>query len=82
MDEGWTRFVFDTFNVPYTSVRDAEIRQGGLNSKFDAIILPSQQSNQIIDGNAAGTLPAEYTGRYHGSRSQKLERLCRRTVAR
>ena len=62
MDEGWTRFVFDTFNVPYSSVRDADIRQGGLNSKFDAVILPSQASTQIINGNAAGTLPAEYTG--------------------
>jgi Zinc carboxypeptidase len=62
MDEGWTRFVFDTFNVPYSSVRDADMRQGGLNAKFDALILPSQQINQIINGNAAGTFPAEYTG--------------------
>ena len=62
MDEGWTRFVFDTFNVPYRSVRDVDFRQGGLNSKFDAIIFPSQQANQIVNGHAAGTLPVEYTG--------------------
>lgn len=62
MDEGWTRFVFDTFNVPYASIRDADMRQGSLNSKFDAVILPSQQTTQILGGNAAGTLPAEYTG--------------------
>src|SRR5215213_1184318 len=62
MDEGWTRFVFDTFNVPYSSLHDADVRKGALNSKFDAIILPSQSSTQIIAGNAAGTLPAEYTG--------------------
>ena len=62
MDEGWTRFIFDTFNVPYTSIHDADVRQGGLNSKFDALILTSQQSNQIVNGNAAGTAPAEYTG--------------------
>ena len=62
MDEGWTRFVFDTFNVPYSSIRDVDIRRGGLNSKFDAVILPSQTSTQIINGNAAGTLPPEYTG--------------------
>jgi len=62
MDEGWTRFVFDTFNVPYSSIRDVDVRQGALNSKFDAIILPSQSSTQIINGNAAGSLPAEYTG--------------------
>ncbi|HJP94595.1 MAG TPA: M14 family zinc carboxypeptidase [Pyrinomonadaceae bacterium] len=62
MDEGWTRFVFDTFNVPYSSIRDADVRQGALNTKFDAVILPSQSSTQIINGNAAGTFPPEYTG--------------------
>ncbi|HSE16978.1 MAG TPA: M14 family metallopeptidase [Pyrinomonadaceae bacterium] len=62
MDEGWTRYIFDTFNVPYTSVRDADMRQGALSSKFDALIFTSQAATQIINGNATGTLPAEYTG--------------------
>ena len=62
MDEGWTRFVFDTFNVPYSSVRDADIRQGGLNSKFDVLLLPSQRATEIIEGNASGSYPQEYTG--------------------
>ena len=62
MDEGWTRYILDTFNVPYSSVRDTDIRRGGLNSKFDALILSAQSSTQIINGNVAGTLPAEYTG--------------------
>jgi hypothetical protein len=62
MDEGWTRYVFDTFNVPYFSVRDTDVRQGGLHSKFDVLILPSQASAQILGGNAAGTVPAELTG--------------------
>lgn len=62
MDEGWTRYIFDTFNVPYTSARDADIRQSGLHSKFDVLLFPSQRSGDIINGNAAGSLPAEYTG--------------------
>jgi hypothetical protein len=62
MDEGWTRYVFDTFNVPYSSVRDADVRQGSLNTKYDALIFTSQASAQIVSGNAPGTLPAEYTG--------------------
>jgi len=62
MDEGWTRFVFDTFNVPYTSMVDTDFRQGSLNSKFDAIVLPSQSSVQMVNGHVAGTFPAEYTG--------------------
>jgi hypothetical protein len=62
MDEGWTRYVFDTFNVPYTSVRDADMRKGSLNAKFDALIFPAQASTQIVSGNVPGTLPPEYTG--------------------
>ena len=62
MDEGWTRYVFDTFNVPYSSIKDGDIKQGNLASKFDVILLPSQRSREIIEGNAAGSLPAEYTG--------------------
>jgi hypothetical protein len=62
MDEGWTRYIFDTFNVPYSSVRDADMRQGALNAKYDALILTSQAATQIVNGNAAGTLPQEYTG--------------------
>ena len=62
MDEGWTRYIFDTFNVPYSSVRDTDVRQGGLHSKFDVVILTSQASAQILGGNATGTAPAEFTG--------------------
>ena len=62
MDEGWTRFVFDTFNVPYQSIVDADIRRGALSSSYDVIVLPSQRARDIVEGNAAGTYPAEFTG--------------------
>jgi hypothetical protein len=61
LDEGWTRYIFDTFNVPYESARDADIRQGGLHARFDVLLFPSQRSTEIVAGNAAGSLPAEYT---------------------
>ena len=62
MDEGWTRFIFDTFNVPYLSARDADIRRGNLHANFDVLLFPSQRSTEIMTGNAANSLPAEYTG--------------------
>ena len=62
MDEGWTRYTFDTFNVPYSTLKDFEVKEGKLTSKYDVIVLPSQRSREIVEGNAAGTLPAEYTG--------------------
>jgi hypothetical protein len=69
MDEGWTRFVFDTFNVPYSSVRDADVKQGSLQSKYDVVILPSQrrlvQENPQSTGSEetpAGPTDASVTG--------------------
>lgn len=62
MDEGWTRFVFDTFNVPYKSVNDAEVRTGDLKTKYDVLIFASQRSKDILEGNASGSYPPEFTG--------------------
>lgn len=62
MDEGWTRWLFDNFNVPYTSLRDADMRAGNLRSKFDVIVLPSMRMREIVEGRAAGTAPPEVTG--------------------
>ncbi len=62
MDEGWTRFIFDTFNLRYSSLRDAGVRQEDLSSKYDVIILPHQRAREIMEGNAAGTYPQEFTG--------------------
>ncbi len=62
MDEGWTRFVFDTFNVPYQSLRDVNVRRDDLSATHDVIILPSQRAGQIIEGNPAGSYGPEFTG--------------------
>jgi hypothetical protein len=62
MDEGWTRWLFDTFNVPYTSLRDADVRAGRLRAKFDVIVLPSMRMREIVEGRAKDTAPAEFTG--------------------
>ena len=62
MDEGWTRYVFDTWGVPYESVTDSTIRAGSLGSRYDAIILPDQQPREILDGLSARRYPARYTG--------------------
>ena len=42
MDEGWTRFVFDTFNVPFQSLSEAVINSENPRTGFDAIVLPSE----------------------------------------
>jgi hypothetical protein len=60
MDEGWTRYVFDTFNINYTSLMDAQVRSGDL--PFDVIVLPSMTENAIVRGVTQEDYPDEYKG--------------------
>src|SRR5258706_7078667 len=55
MDEGWTRYVFDTFNVPYESLRDGELNVGNLRGLFDAVVLPSDRMREPADPEASET---------------------------
>ncbi|MBV9209011.1 MAG: peptidase M14, partial [Acidobacteria bacterium] len=61
-DEGWTRWLLDTFNVPYQSLFDRDARGGNLSRRFDVIILPSERAEEIIEGNAKGSYPEQLTG--------------------
>jgi hypothetical protein len=56
MDEGWTRYVFDTFNVPFESLRETVINEGSFRPRFDVIVLPSEQTRATPDSEA---VPAE-----------------------
>jgi hypothetical protein len=77
MDEGWTRWVFDQYKFSYESLRDAQVRAGNLNAKYDAIIIPDQSVNALFNGlpgaagrgetagaeeRVTGVYPAEYAG--------------------
>ena len=62
MDEGWTRYVFDTFGVPFTSLRDAEVRAGNLRDRYDVIVLPSMRTREIVEGRSKETAPPEFAG--------------------
>ena len=60
MDEGWTRFVFDTFQIPYSSVSNRDFRNGNLD--YDVIILPSDSENAIVNGLNPNRYPEEFAG--------------------
>ena len=55
MDEGWTRWLLDQFEFPYTRIYDKDVRAGNLNSRFDVIVIPDEPTNAIVNGlrNAA-----------------------------
>ncbi len=61
MDEGWTRLVLEQFGFPYTTLRDAEIKKGDIQKKYDVIILPNDSTGFIT-----GEIPKEYSAYLSG----------------
>ena len=60
MDEGWTRLVLETFQIPFRSVSNEDMRSGNLD--LDAIILPADSENTIVNGLSAERYPTEFAG--------------------
>ncbi|MEP6719315.1 MAG: M14 metallopeptidase family protein [bacterium] len=61
-DEGWSRWVLEQQHYKYSSLEDAEIRSGDLNTKYSSIVIPDQAPLTILNGHTLGTMPREYTG--------------------
>ena len=63
MDEGWTEWLLDQYEFKYTVIDNTDVKAGELGSRFDVILLAGDLSaRSIVDGFAAGTVPARYEG--------------------
>ena len=69
MDEGWTRFFFDSFKVPYANVSNKDVKENKIKD-FDVLVIPSIRSSIIKDGKIDDPeevrwfkpMPPEYRG--------------------
>ncbi len=62
MDEGWMRYVFDTTEIPYTTVRNEMLRAGRLDDFLDVLIIPHSRPGQLDRGRLEGSVPGQYAG--------------------
>ena len=62
MDEGWTRWLFDTQGVPFTNVTDSLIKAGSLRAQYDVLIIPDVSLREAKDGLAERAAPTQYAG--------------------
>jgi len=60
MDEGWTRWVLEQFEIPYQSVFDNDIRNGKFNKNFDVLLFADMGDRTIVQGNSKEYMPPEY----------------------
>ena len=61
-DEGWTRYLLEQFGFTSLTLRDADIRHGGLRDRLDALVLPDASYQSLLTGLSPATMPAAYTG--------------------
>jgi len=52
--EGWTRWMFDQYEIPFQSLANADVRGGNLRQRFDVIVVPDQALDDILHGYHAG----------------------------
>lgn len=60
-EEGWTRWVLDTYGFEPVALHNADIRGGDLG-RFDVIVLPDEDAREIMNGHPAKTMPEGYDG--------------------
>ncbi len=62
MDEGWTRWLLEQFDVPFSTVRDSTIKAGNLRAAFDVLVIPDMSRSEIVRGMTPQQVPPEYAG--------------------
>jgi hypothetical protein len=50
MDAGWTRYVFDTYSIPFKVIRPGEFKKTDLNKNFDVLVFPDNDKSILLEG--------------------------------
>lgn len=61
MDEGWTRWIMKDYGFKVDTLHDADMKTRDLKV-YDAIIIPDQGPEEILNGYQVGFMPPEYCG--------------------
>ena len=62
MDEGWLRYVFERFELPFVTVRNEMLRAGRLSDLVDVLVLPDVSERTLDRGRPFGSVPEHLAG--------------------
>jgi hypothetical protein len=73
MDAGWTRYLFDTYSIPYWVLRPVDLQEANLSRDFDIVVLPDQSQAVLMAGK--GGSPGNYViSRYPPQYARGMEK--------
>lgn len=73
MDAGWTRFVFDTYNIPFTILNPGEVKSKELTD-FDVIVFPDNNKSILLEGKYKGSSGAYSIPSYDPKYTKGIEK--------
>jgi hypothetical protein len=50
MDAGWTRFVLDSYSIPFTVLRPGDFKKTDFTKKYDILIFPDNDKSILLEG--------------------------------
>jgi len=62
MDEGWTRWLLERYGFAFSNIGKGDFQAGGLNQRFDVILMASDGPSQIKEGFQKGSIHPQYEG--------------------
>jgi hypothetical protein len=62
IDEGWTRWLLETYGLAPVSLRNADVLAGELRDRYDVIVLADIRARTILEGFEKGSVPPRYAG--------------------
>ncbi len=62
MDEGWTNWLLQNFDFPFKSLFNKDIKDEKLADNYDVIIIPSDGTSRIVNGQGGESIPPEFRG--------------------
>jgi hypothetical protein len=64
MDAGWTRFLFDTYHVPFEVLHPEDLGKTELGDRFDVVLFPDNDKSILMTGKYKSG-DDYYLGNYH-----------------
>ncbi|MBA4409578.1 MAG: hypothetical protein C0397_09155 [Odoribacter sp.] len=69
MDAGWTRFVLDSYGIPFKVLHPGDFEKAGLEKDFDVLVFPGEDPDVLMKGKvktaegvySTTTYPPEFT---------------------